>query len=834
MNLFSDELGGMKDERASGVRNLCWRGMVAVSAAMLYAAVFCAPVRAAEVGEEQRLIAILKSNSTPQEKDTACVQLKQIATAAAVPALAALLADPQLSQSARYVLEPMELPEAGGALVDALGRTSGLTKAGIIDSLGNRREEAAVDALAKALGESDVVVVESAATALGKIGGATAVKALNGALPGGNESVHGAIVDGLLRAANQFLSAGDEAGASQIFEQLYRAGESQTVRTAAYAGMIRSGGRRSLELVMKGIEGSESAAQMAALQLAREIRDPAAGPALGGLLSKSPPAVQISLIGTLSRRGEISALPAVASVAKEGTPEARIVALEALGELGDATVIPLLAETAATRTGTLQATARRSLALLSRGSVTDVLLSELTSGKPPIQAEMARALGERREIAAIPRLFDLAERGGESARKAALQALPLLVKPTHVDALVQLVTKAQTEVARVDAAQALNAALQRFRVSQAKLELDLLVKALSPGATVESRLALLPICSGLPDPEIRKALREALSDGDSRVRGAAIRALCDTVDLDLLPDLVQIACRAPEENFRTLAIGGCVRLATREEGVQLASSQRVEAFKTLLGTTLSPEQKRLVLSGLAEVPDPEALKLVEPMLADPAVRSEAAQAAVKIAPALADADLATSALKKVAAAETDPATRQAAQAALEQIDARSGFITAWQAAGPFRQANKNYAALFDIPFPPETPEATAVEWRTLPPSTDASRPWSMDLLKLFGGEQCVGYARTSVYSDRDQQARLEIGSDDGAKIWLNGKVVFAKNTARPLQPAQDTVDVSLKAGWNPLLIKVTQNNLGWEFCLRLTKPDGSRIEGLRANPSGGR
>jgi hypothetical protein len=30
-----------------------------------------------------------------------------------------------------------------------------------------------------------------------------------------------------------------------------------------------------------------------------------------------------------------------------------------------------------------------------------------------------------------------------------------------------------------------------------------------------------------------------------------------------------------------------------------------------------------------------------------------------------------------------------------------------------------------------------------------------------------------------------------------------------------------------LLLKVTQNNLGWEFCAKLLKPDGSHLDGLK-------
>jgi hypothetical protein len=107
----------------------------------------------------------------------------------------------------------------------------------------------------------------------------------------------------------------------------------------------------------------------------------------------------------------------------------------------------------------------------------------------------------------------------------------------------------------------------------------------------------------------------------------------------------------------------------------------------------------------------------------------------------------------------------------------------------------------------------------------------MDLLKTFGGEQCVAYARTWVHSDQDCPVRLELGSDDGLKVWLNDKQVYALNTARPLQPGSDKVDLTLHSGWNLLLLKVTQNNQGWEFCARFLKPDGSHMDGLQCGAS---
>jgi len=105
------------------------------------------------------------------------------------------------------------------------------------------------------------------------------------------------------------------------------------------------------------------------------------------------------------------------------------------------------------------------------------------------------------------------------------------------------------------------------------------------------------------------------------------------------------------------------------------------------------------------------------------------------------------------------------------------------------------------------------------------------LLKALGGEQCVAYARTSICSEQEQPAVLELGTDDGVKVWLNGKLVHANNVARPLAVGSDKAPVSLKAGWNTLLLKITQNNLGWEYCARLVRPDGSRLEGLRCDPA---
>jgi HEAT repeat protein len=359
-------------------------------------------------------------------------------------------------------------------------------------------------------------------------------------------------------------------------------------------------------------------------------------------------------------------------------------------------------------------------------------------------------LGDRQDTIAFAKLAGLAKSSSSSAQRPIYQSLGALAGERDLPALVDLVTGANDETSRAMATESLNSAVQRLRIKKGKIDPSPILAGLKSGSA-ESRGALLQVCAGFHDEQVRTALRSALADSDQNLRAAAIRALSDTTDPELLPDLVDVACKLPEGTLRNLAIGGSVRLTTQEESVTLPPSTRLAALKQILATPLKAEQKRVILAGLAELPDPDALAIAEGMLGDEAVKAEAARAVVRLAPAVPDTAAGTSALKRVLQVATEPALRQEAQAALKQLEARADFLTKWQAAGPYLQAGKDYAALFDIAFPPETADKADVKWETIPACTDPKRPWSMDLLKMWGGEQRVGYARTWIHSDTDQK-----------------------------------------------------------------------------------
>lgn len=105
-------------------------------------------------------------------------------------------------------------------------------------------------------------------------------------------------------------------------------------------------------------------------------------------------------------------------------------------------------------------------------------------------------------------------------------------------------------------------------------------------------------------------------------------------------------------------------------------------------------------------------------------------------------------------------------------------------------------------------------------------------VQVHGGEQKVAYLRTAVWTEDERDLFAEIGTDDGLKVWWNDALVLENNTQRAVAPGQEKVRLRSIRGWNRILIKVTQNIMGWGACVRLTQPDGSPVVGLRIGPVG--
>ncbi len=153
-----------------------------------------------------------------------------------------------------------------------------------------------------------------------------------------------------------------------------------------------------------------------------------------------------------------------------------------------------------------------------------------------------------------------------------------------------------------------------------------------------------------------------------------------------------------------------------------------------------------------------------------------------------------------------------------------GYLVSWRYAGPYLAEKP-----FESKFAPELDTNEKIEWKAGPVGQAKHRPqvMSFDRVKDLRGDHRAVYLRTKVFLPAAQKVQMVMGSDDGIKVWLNGKAVHAKDVTRGLDPASDKVAVDFKKGWNVLLVKVTQGDGDWAACVALRNEDGGKLTGLK-------
>jgi HEAT repeat protein len=120
-------------------------------------------------GQAELIGVLMDAAASEFAKAKACQRLGVVGDTQAVPALAALLPDPELSHYARTGLEPIPGPEADAAFREALGKLKGDLLIGVINSIARRKDLKALDALAKLRHSDDDEVARAAWEALGRI-----------------------------------------------------------------------------------------------------------------------------------------------------------------------------------------------------------------------------------------------------------------------------------------------------------------------------------------------------------------------------------------------------------------------------------------------------------------------------------------------------------------------------------------------------------------------------------------------------------------------------------------------------------------------------------------
>jgi HEAT repeat protein len=775
------------------------------------------------------LAAKLSAAPNPLAKEWLIRQLQHAGRAEAVPALVAALADTdaKVAECARRALQKNPAPEAAVALRDALAKAATpQARIAMINALAARGDTASVPAIAKFVADADESLALAAAAALGDLGGPDALKALSAQRP----KVHGrmalTVLDAILRCADAMVVAGQAEAAYAVYKDVLDASPPESMRSAALRGMVTAQPAKAADLVASALKNPAAGLYNAAMGLVPDVPGRDATAIFAKVLPDLPPLMKERLVLALGERGDPAAKPQVLECLKSESDAVRAAAVQAIGSLGGPEDVGLLAQMSAEAQGDNAKVVYSSLLRLRGEAVDGAILKALDSAAVPVKLVLIRALADRSASQAVPALLTVAEGADKAVAAEALKALAVLGDVKILDRLVAVISQTPEDAVRQAAE---GAAITICDRTDDKAACEKPVVGALPGPSTPVRCSLVRVLGHVGTAPALDAARAQMATADAEVNDCTVRTLAAWPNAGPLDTLLEVARTSDSPARQVIALRGYVRLVGLTDK---PAAEKVAMYQAALESAKRPEEKKMALAAMAEMPSADMLAITRPLLTDAALKSEAAAATARILRAVGGQapDEAKATLKQILDMDVADGIKALAREAMDELEKSEDFITAWLVCGPFSEKGKEGKAIFDIAFPPEKDGAKA-DWKPLKADVmERGQPGYFVMDRVAAGDHICAYVLTHVFSPKAQAAELQVGSDDGVKAWLNGKVVHANNRDRGHTALEDRVKVELKEGWNAIMLKVVNVGGGWGFSARVRGPAG-HIEGLRTSAS---
>lgn len=591
------------------------KSLLEPSLVLIAALGFCCVMGARAVAQsaEDRLLEVLGSDASAADKCNACRELQTAGTDRSIPALAALLIDPAVSHTARMALEVMPYTAAGAALRDAIGKTSGLTKSGIIDSLGERRDASAVPILAAALADNDTRVRAAAAAALAKIGttnAAQALAAMHAKAQGDDRSILG---QALVWCADRLWKAGKQGEAAAIHARLSKPTEDQVVRMAALRSRLQAAGPEATQVIALALSDDDPLVRQAAAGQLRHLSDQALRK-LAAKMSTLPADAQVATLAAIRLRRVKSLAPIVLKATANDHPTVRIAAIGTLGIVGDVTALPLLMEASA-RDDAAGNAARQSLEIVCDPEVDQQVAERLRAEKDPLRRTTWIGLVEaRRPAGAVALLLKEATYDHPQVRSRAMVALTNLAGPKDIATMASAVLRAEKGAERDSAEKAVMLVCQQ--VPNAERRADPVVDILENSSPAD-RAALLPLLGRIGGSQARREILRALHSDNAELNEAGVRAICNWPDASAAGQLLELSEKAEAAHHRLWALRAFIRVIALPS--DLPDKEKLALLKQAMTRAHRDEERNLVLGRVSAVRTVEALRFLLPYLDQPAL-----------------------------------------------------------------------------------------------------------------------------------------------------------------------------------------------------------------------
>ena len=774
----------------------------------------------ANVEDDQ--ITILRSDAALFDKAAACRELALIGTERSVDTLSALLCDETLGDYARLAMESIDDPSVDRAFRKALDECKGKTLAGVVNSIGVRRDAKAVSKLSKLALDPASGVSAQAIAALGRIATSKAIETNLHVMKTGSETLRSVAANACLASAEHLLDLNKRPHAIDLYVAVGKANVPKHLHAAAVYGEIIARRSDGLPLLIKHLRNDDLAMVEIALRAGRELPGSEVSRELANQLPKLSPKLQVLLIKAIVDRKDSGVLKSIQALAVSDSPEVRAESLKVLGRIGDVSSAQVLLKASASDDSEAQI-AHRSLRILNSDGVDEAIIQYMKKTSSDAKADLIDVLADRNAVIAVDPVLAATKDKDAKVQRAAFKALGSLASPEYLSRVVSLVGSLNNEASRKDAERAVVYIVAK--IPDKSMRAGTVIKVLEREKNIETRCSFIRILGGIAGDKAFEAISASLQDENERIRDTSVRAIAAWQDTQALDTLLAIFENSSNRTHRVLALRSYIRLIGKDK--QTDAVKKTEIYGQLIKQVNDAAEKKSILGGLASLPHPSALTIVTKYLTDPQVKDEAMLATIQVARSIAGSqpDQAKQAVSKIQEMSPSQPIRNQTNAILKTIESFGDFITGWQVSGPYFKDGQNYSKLLNTPFAPETGGENVI-WSVMPAGTDQGKPWLLDLLRLYPGNSRAAYVYTWVHSSAERDARVELGSDDGVKVWLNGQVVHVNNIGRAAVPGSDKFDVKLRKGWNKLMLKVTQDVGPWGYCVRLRSVDSSKLEGI--------
>jgi HEAT repeat protein len=649
------------------------------------------------------------------------------------------------------------------------------------------------------------------------------------------------------------------------------AGDDPRLRERARWALARMSGHRANDILIAQLNTDDPDWKVAVINGLGQQASPRAIPALQKQLEQTDhEAVQQAILDALARIADRRCLETIQQAMKNNTPGAnsalldmgdtfvkadmnaesvaalkavydnekatvgeRCRAIRGLAQTDNADAIAIVLEAMNNGNPRIQETAVQASPLIRGEEPFAMLADKVASADTQLKIELLGELGTHGRDEVLSILEQAADDENADARAAAFKAMEALNDPAAVDTLIADCDRpaGADRQAAEQALMGIKGADISKRIMKAYVD-----------ATQQQKPSLLRALGRRSGEDAVKLYRKAIQSNDEEVRAAAAYALGfrPLPGKQKLPQedtklLTEAAKRGPEQ-VTVNAVDSMIRLARRID--QRNQDRAADLFVEALELAQSEQHKSACLIGIGATVDPERTELlpaIEPMIYDGDLRQEAAQAAVPLAVNLPQSEKARAVKILTTAAKLK--TGNALQA-IEHLRKEyeiihdpaheKGFITVWWLAGPFPNPD-NLA--FEKAYFPEMKVDLLKGGKVEDREYDWNRHFSLEDQAVVDLREAVSergnaavYAYNEISVDQEKDAVMNIGSDDGIVVWVNGEKVHATPGPRGLTVDQDKVNIHLKEGANTILAKILDQGGHWEFTIRLTTADGEPLD----------